>query len=62
MRSRRSVERQQERERSVGLDPDDDAAKWLEEHDPKPEPKAPKAASKSKALHQWRQQQERGKR
>jgi hypothetical protein len=62
MRSRRSVERQQERERSAGLDPDDDAAKWLEEHDPKPEPTAPKAASKSKALHQWRQQQQRGKR
>jgi hypothetical protein len=63
MRSRRSVERQQECERSVGLDPDDDAAKWLDEHDPKPEPQAPKAASKSKTLHRWRQQQQqRGKR
>ena len=60
--SRRSVERQREREASVGIDPEDEAAKWLEEHDPKPEPKAPKSTSKSKALHQWRQQQQRGKR
>jgi hypothetical protein len=55
--SRRSVERQRERERSVGIDPEDDAAKWLEEHDPEPEPQAPKSASKSKTLHQWRRKQ-----
>jgi hypothetical protein len=59
--SRRSVEKQREREASVGIDPEDEAAKWLAEHDAKPEPKAPKAASKSKALHQWRQRQQRGK-
>jgi hypothetical protein len=57
--SRKSVEKQREREASVGIDAEDDAAKWLEEHDPKPPPQAPKAASKSKALHQWRQQQQR---
>ena len=59
--SRRSVEKQREREASVGIDPEDDAAKWLEEHDPKPGPKTPKSASKSKALHQWRQSRQRGK-
>jgi hypothetical protein len=49
-----------ERERTVGLEPDDDAAQWLEEHDPPPQPQPPKAASKSKALHQWRRRQQRG--
>ena len=45
-----------ERERGVGLEPDDAAARWLEEHEPKVEPEPPKAARKSKALHRWRQQ------
>lgn len=53
--SRRSVEKRSERERAVGLDPGDAAARWLEEHDPKPEPPRPRSASKSKALHRWRQ-------
>jgi len=44
-----------ERERVTGLDPVDDAARWLETHDPKPEPARPKRASKSKTLHRWRQ-------
>jgi hypothetical protein len=43
-----------ERERTVGLDPEDDAARWLEEHDPKPAPEVPKRAYKSKTLHRWR--------
>ena len=43
-----------ERERSVGLESDDAAAKWLDEHEPDEEPKVPKAAGKSKLLHQWR--------
>jgi len=47
-------------ERAVGLEPDDDAARWLEENDPPPKPQTPKAASKSKVLHQWRQRQQRG--
>lgn len=45
-----------ERERSVGLEADDEAAKWLEEHDPKPQPPEPKSARKSKAVHRFRQQ------
>jgi hypothetical protein len=49
-----------ERERTVGLDPEDEATRWLDEHDPQPKPQPPKAASKSKALHQWRQRQQRG--
>jgi hypothetical protein len=40
-----------ERERAVGVDPEDEAARWLEEHDPKPPPPEPKAAKKSKAVH-----------
>ena len=50
-----------DRERAVGLEPDDAAAQWLEEHDPPPKPQPPKAASKSKVLHQWRQRQQRGR-
>ena len=42
------------------LEPDDAAAQWLEENDPPPKPQSPKAASKSKVLHQWRQRQQRG--
>ena len=51
---RKRVERMRERERNVGLEPDDEAAQWLGEHDPKPPPPTPKAASKNKVLHQWR--------
>jgi hypothetical protein len=54
--SRRSVEKRSERERAVGLDPADEAAQWLEDNDRKPAPQPPKSASKSKALHRWRQQ------
>jgi hypothetical protein len=54
-RKRRRLEQRAERERSAGLDPDDEAARWLDEHDPKPPPVAPKSARKSKALHRWRQ-------
>lgn len=46
-----------EREANVGLDPGDPAAQWLEEHDPPPEPKTPKSAHKSKALHRFRRAQ-----
>jgi hypothetical protein len=49
-----------ERERTVGLDPEDEATRWLDEHGAPPKPQPPKAASKSKALHQWRQRQQRG--
>jgi hypothetical protein len=47
-----------ERERALGVDGEDEAARWLEEHDQKPEPQAPKAARKSKSLHRWRRSQQ----
>jgi hypothetical protein len=50
-----------ERERTVGLDPEDEATRWLDENDPPPGPKVPKAAGKSKLLHQWRQGRQRGR-
>jgi hypothetical protein len=59
---RSSVQKLTERERATGLDPEDDASKWLQEHDPPPPPAAPKAATKSKALHRWRQEQQKKKR
>jgi hypothetical protein len=48
-----------ERERAVGLDPNDEAARWLEEHDPPRKPEPPKSETKSKVLHQWRQRRQR---
>jgi hypothetical protein len=58
----RGAKRLAERECAVGLEPDDAAAQWLQEHDPPPVAEPPKAARKSKALHQWRQRQAREKR
>ena len=43
-----------EREAAIGVDADDEAAKWLAEHDPPPPAAEPKAARKSKLLHQFR--------
>ncbi len=54
--SKRSVERMRAREQNAGLEPGDDAARWLEENEPRVEKPPPKAARKSKALHRWRQQ------
>ncbi|MBA3427856.1 MAG: hypothetical protein H0U07_04705 [Actinobacteria bacterium] len=51
----RSARKRGERERAAGLDDNDEAARWLDEHDPEPPPAAPKAASKSKGIHRWRQ-------
>ena len=47
-----------EREASAGLDADDAAAKWLDEHDPPPAPHTPRSARKSKLLHQYRKRTE----
>jgi hypothetical protein len=57
--SERSVRKLSERERTTGVDPDDAAARWLEENDPPPAPAEPKSARKSKTLHRWRQRQQR---
>ena len=57
--TRRGAERRAERERALGLDPEDEAARWLEEHDPKPPAAPPKSLTKSKTLHQWRERQKR---
>jgi hypothetical protein len=56
------AKRRAERERQVGLDPADEAARWLEEQDPPPAPPPSKSKFKSKELHRWRQQRERGER
>ena len=55
----RSVQRMREREASVGVDPEDDAAQWLAEHDPPEPPKTPKSALKSVTLHRFKQRQDR---
>jgi hypothetical protein len=56
-----SVKKLTERERATGIDPADDASKWLQERDPPPPPVVPKSATKSKALHRWRQEQQKKK-
>jgi len=56
----RGAQKLGERERKVGMDADDDAARWLAENDPTPEPATPKSARKNKALHRWQQRQARG--
>jgi len=54
------AKRRGERERQVGLDTEDEAARWLEEHDPPPAPPPSKSKFKSAELHRWRQKQLRG--
>jgi hypothetical protein len=53
--SRRGAQKLGERERELGIDPDDEAARWLGEHDPRPAPTEPNGVRKSKALHRWKQ-------
>jgi hypothetical protein len=57
--TQRGAQKRAERERQVGLNPDDHAARWLAEHDPQSEAEPPKAASKSRNLHRWRRRQGR---
>ena len=44
-----------DRERAVGMDPDDEAARWLREHDHEPPPEPSKSSRKSRELHRFRQ-------
>jgi hypothetical protein len=55
--SRLGAQKLGERERELGLDPDDEAGRWLSEHDPPAEPEQPKGLRKSKALHRWKQRE-----
>lgn len=57
--SRQRVAKMREREAQTGLDPGDEAARWLAAHDALPPPDAPKAAKKSKLLHQFRARERR---
>jgi hypothetical protein len=56
----RGVRKLGARERAVGMDPDDEAARWLREHDPEPEPEPSKSSRKSKELHRFRQRHPHG--
>jgi hypothetical protein len=56
----RAAEQRAQRERELGLDPADEAAQWLQEHDVRAPPSPPKRATKSKLLHQWRRRQRQG--
>jgi hypothetical protein len=56
----RAARKLAERERTLGLKPEDEAARWLAEHDQPAQPQPPKAGLKSRNLHRWRQRRQRG--
>ena len=49
------AKRRGERERQTGLDPEDEASRWLQENDAPPPAAPSKSKFKSKELHRWRQ-------
>ena len=53
--TQRGVVRMRDREANVGIEPDDEAAKWLAENDPPEPPRTPKSAKKSVTLHRFKQ-------
>jgi hypothetical protein len=55
-----AAKRRGERERQAGLDPDDEATRWLAENDPPPTVPESKSKFKSKELHRWREREKRG--
>ena len=55
-----AAKRRGERERQTGLDPEDEAARWLYDHDATAPPPESKSKFKSTELHRWRQKQQRG--
>ena len=55
-----AAKRRGERERQTGLDPEDEAARWLDDHDAPAPPPESKSKFKSTELHRWRQKQQRG--
>jgi hypothetical protein len=58
----RGVQRMRDREASVGMDPEDDAAQWLAEHDPPAPPATPKSAKKSVTLHRFKRRRDHARR
>jgi len=57
--TQRGVAKMREREASVGVDAEDEAARWLAENDRPAPPKPPKSAKKSVTLHRFRQRGDR---
>lgn len=57
---KRTARARGERERVAGIDPDDEAGRWLAAHEPVAPPPVPKRPGKNKALHRFRRRQPPG--